>query len=143
MEFLKLEKPSELAPDVGAGLCPRACPRGCHKHLGKGWKTLQRICTTPGIAEQDGKQELSWETEGYKGIHHLGYNTQFEYNNDRTSGNGFKLAEGKFTLNTGKKFFPVRVLRLWHRKAVAVPESLKVTSARLGGAWSKVGQRKV
>ncbi|KFO64066.1 hypothetical protein N302_10621, partial [Corvus brachyrhynchos] len=49
---------------------------------------------------------------------------------------GFKLTEGRFRLDIRKKFFPVRVVRHWHRLpkgAVAVP-SLGVFKARLDGA---------
>ena len=52
----------------------------------------------------------------------------------RTS--GFKLKEGRFRLDTKKKFFTHRVVRHWHRLprgAVDVP-SLEVLNARLHGA---------
>ncbi|KFR17822.1 hypothetical protein N306_11533, partial [Opisthocomus hoazin] len=54
--------------------------------------------------------------------------------------NGFKLKEGRFRLDIRKKFFTMRVVRLWPRlprEAVAAP-SLEVFNARLDGALSSL-----
>ncbi|KFW65554.1 hypothetical protein AS28_04714, partial [Pygoscelis adeliae] len=54
--------------------------------------------------------------------------------------NGFKLKEGRFRLDTRKKFFTMRVVRHWHRlprEAVDAP-SLEVFKARLDGALSNL-----
>ncbi|KFQ11523.1 hypothetical protein N329_03949, partial [Haliaeetus albicilla] len=59
---------------------------------------------------------------------------------DRTMGNGFKLKEGRFRLDTWKKFFTVRVGRHWDRlprEVVEVP-SLEAFEARLDGALSSL-----
>jgi len=59
---------------------------------------------------------------------------------DRARRNGFKLKEGRFRLDTRKKFFTMWVLRHWHRsprEAVAAP-SLEVFKARLDGALSNL-----
>ncbi|KFQ12496.1 hypothetical protein N330_05633, partial [Leptosomus discolor] len=59
---------------------------------------------------------------------------------DRTRGNGFKLKERRCRLVISKKFFPVRVMRLWNRlpsEAVAAP-SLAVFNTRLDGALSNL-----
>ena len=52
----------------------------------------------------------------------------------RGQGAGLELKEERFRWDIGKKFFPVRVGRPWHRvprEAVAAPGSLAVSKARL------------
>ena len=59
---------------------------------------------------------------------------------NRTRRNGFKMAEGRFRLDTRKKFFTVRLVRHWNRlpsKAVNAP-SLEVFKAELDGALSNL-----
>jgi len=58
---------------------------------------------------------------------------------DRTRGDGFKLKDQRFTLDIGKKFFTVRVLRPWHRLPREAAPSLAVFKARLDGALSTLG----
>ena len=53
--------------------------------------------------------------------------------NDRTTGNGHKLKQRKFQLNTRKNFFPPRVTEPWTRlprEAVESP-SLEIFKTRL------------
>ena len=55
-------------------------------------------------------------------------------------GNGFKLEEGRFRLDTRKKFFTVRVVRhqnRLHSEVVDAP-SLEALKARLDGALSNL-----
>ena len=57
---------------------------------------------------------------------------------DKKRGYSFKLKDSRFRLDTRKKFFPVRVVRHWHRlprEAVAAP-SLAGFKARWDGALS-------
>jgi len=59
---------------------------------------------------------------------------------DRTRSNGFKLREGRFRLDIGKKFFTVRVIKHYNRfprKVVEAP-SLETFQARLDGALSNM-----
>ena len=59
---------------------------------------------------------------------------------DRMSGNGFKLKEGRFRLDTRKKFFTVRVARHWDRlpREVVDAPSVELFKARLDGALSNL-----
>ncbi|KFV41663.1 hypothetical protein N341_09063, partial [Tyto alba] len=54
--------------------------------------------------------------------------------------NSFKLTEGRFRLDTKRKFFTMRVVRQWNklpREVVYVP-SLEVVKARLDGSLSNL-----
>jgi len=60
----------------------------------------------------------------------------------RTRGNGFKVREDRFRLDIRKKFFAMRVVKLWHRlpgKVVDAP-SLETFKVRLDGALSNLIQ---
>ena len=55
---------------------------------------------------------------------------------DRTRGNAFRLEEGRFGVDIGKKIFTVRVVRHWNRLPSEVMDapSLEAFKARLDGA---------
>jgi len=59
---------------------------------------------------------------------------------DGTRGNGIKLKEGRFRLDTRKELFPVRVVRHWHRlpRDVVAAPSLVVFKARLNRTLSNL-----
>ncbi|KFQ92377.1 hypothetical protein Y956_08303, partial [Nipponia nippon] len=54
--------------------------------------------------------------------------------------NGFKLKEGRFTLDRRKKFFTLRVVRHWTRlpREAVDARSLEVFKARADGALSNL-----
>jgi len=64
---------------------------------------------------------------------------------NRTRGDGFKVKERRFSLDTRKKFFTLRVVKPWQRlpREVGDAPSLETFKARLDGALSTLIQLKM
>ena len=64
---------------------------------------------------------------------------------DKTRSHGVKLREGRFRLDTRKKFFTLRVLKPWPRlpREVGDVPSVETFQARLDGALSTLIQLKM
>jgi len=64
---------------------------------------------------------------------------------DRTRHNGFKLKEGRFRLDSRKKFFTMRAVKHWHRlpREVGNAPSLETFKVRLDGALSNLIELKI
>lgn len=63
---------------------------------------------------------------------------------DRRMGNGFPLPEGRVRWDSGKRGFPVRVVRTWQKltRAAGAAPSLGLSNATLDGAQSSLGELK-
>jgi len=59
---------------------------------------------------------------------------------ERTRGSGFKLKEGRFTLDIRKKSFAMRVVKHWHRLPIDMirAPSLETFEVTLDGALSNM-----
>ena len=121
--------------DVGEG------PEEGHEDdTGTGTPSLQRQAEGAGFI-QPGRRRLWGDLiaafQYLTGAHKQEGSELFErVDNSRTRGNGFKLREGRFSLDVRGKFFTVGVVRCWNRlpREVVDALSLEVFKARLDGA---------
>ena len=107
---------------AGAPLLRRQADRAAVLQPGE-QKALGRPCSCLPVPK--GALQESWRGTFYKGAC-----------SDSTRGNGFKLKEGRFRLDTKKKFFTVREMRHWNRLPQEVVDVLSLgqcCKARLDG----------
>lgn len=107
------------------------------------WTGASPLCRQAGKvgAVEPGEEEVVWRSHSNLPVSEGKSEMKSVRNcSERTGSKGFKLNEGKLRLDTGKKFFAVRVARHWSRlprKVVDVP-SLDVFKAWLVGALSNL-----
>ena len=97
----------ENAPRAWAGVwshgsAGRMLKESCESWGSSVWRVGSRGSQLPSFPVPKGGLQESWGGTFYKG-------------SDRMRGNGFKLEEGRFRLDIGKKLFTVRMVRHWSR----------------------------